>query len=617
MAKAESAGRTSGSLDTPYPTPAVSVGAMFVDRVAKSPAKEAFRSPTDAGDWTSYTWQQTSDEVMELAAGLIAEGVGLEDRVAIASSTRLHWILADFAIMCAGGANTTVYPNTQADDAAYILSDSDSQWLFAEDQSQVDKVMQIRGDVPELRRIILMEGSGDGDFVLSWDELRAKGRALLAQQSDTVTERIGQTKSDGLATLIYTSGTTGKPKGVELTHGCWTYEAAAMQALKVVVEDDTHFLWLPLSHVFGKVLISAQLQIGFLTVVDGRVPEIINNLPIIQPTIMAAVPRIFEKIHAGVVGRTEEAGGLKLKIFNWAFDVGGEVLRKNNAGESVSFLLGLKHKIANKLVFSKIQQALGGNMNIMISGSAKLNQEIAEWFAAAGLVILEGYGLTETSGATCVVRPGNIQLGTVGEPLPGTQVRIADDGEILIKGPGLMRGYRNREKANDEAFAPGDGWFATGDIGVVEDNQVKITDRKKDLVKTSGGKYIALGAIETLFKAETGLASACLVIANQRNFASALIALDPDAIEAYALSHDLGTTDIKELAKNEQVNAEIQAAFERLNAKLNRWETIKTFRILDYVIDPETTPNQITPSLKIKRKNVELENAELIESMYS
>lgn len=366
------------------------------------------------------------------------------------------------------------------------------------------------------------------------------------------------------------------------------------------------------------VLVCAQLQIGFVTAVDGRVPEIINNLPVVQPTIMAAVPRIFEKVHAGVVGRTEEAGGLKLKIFNWAFSVGHEVVRRQRAGDSVGMLLGFKHKLASKLVFSKIQQAMGGQMKVMISGSAKLNQEIAEWFAAAGLIVIEGYGLTETSGATCVVRPENIIAGTVGEPLPGTEIKIAQDGEILIRGPGVMRGYRNRAEANEEVFAPGDGWFATGDIGIIDDSgQVKITDRKKDLVKTSGGKYIALGSIETLFKAETGLASACLVIANGRNFASALVALDPDAVKAFAEAHNLGTSDIKELASNERINAELQSAFDGLNAKLNRWETIKKFCVLDYELDPEKTPSQITPSLKIKRKNIEAENAALIEGMYS
>ena len=616
MTEVPSAGRTTGSENEPYPTPSSSVGQMYLDRVEKSGGKEAFRKPTPEGGWQSYTWQQSYDEVAEVAAGLISLDLQLEDRVAIASNTRLSWIFADLAIMLAGGANTTIYPNTQPEDVGFILSDSDSVMLFAEDSSQVDKVMEVKDEVPDLRKIILIDGEGDGDFVISWQQLRDLGKELLAANSNAIAERVSQTGPDNLATLIYTSGTTGRPKGVELTHGCWAYEAAAMDALGVITADDVHFLWLPLSHSFGKVLVSAQLFIGFMTAVDGRVPEIINNLPIIKPDVMAAVPRIFEKIYAGAATNAEQAGGAKLKIFNWAFAVGKEADAKRQAGQPVTGMLAFKYNLADKLVFSKIKEKLGGNMKYMVSGSAKLNQEIAEWFSAAGLAILEGYGLTETSAATCVNRPNNIGLGTVGQPLPGTEIKIAEDGEILIKGPGVMRGYRNRPDANEEAFHAGDGWFASGDIGIIDDRgRVKVTDRKKDLVKTSGGKYIALGDIETRFKAETGLAAACVVIAAERNYATALVALDPDAIAAYAQSNGL-PGDIESLSSNDQVKADLKSAFERLNATLNRWETIKDFRILNYYLDPESTPDQITPSLKIKRKNVEEENAALVAEMY-
>lgn len=618
MTEVPSAGRTTGSLNEPYPTPAPSVGRLFLDRVAKSGGREAFRKPTPEGGWRSYTWQQTKDEVSELAAGLLALDLQKEDRVAIQSGTRLDWIFADLAIMCAGGANTTIYPTTHSEDVSYILSDSGTVIVFAEDESQLAKIKEDKDNLPDVRKVILMEGKGDGDWVLSWDELRELGRAKLAENPNIVEETVDKITPECLATIIYTSGTTGRPKGVELLHSNWTYEAAAVDALGVLRQDDVQFLFLPLAHSFGKVLVGLQLQVGFVTAVDGRVPEIINNLPVVQPTFMAGVPRIFEKVYAGVKRQTEAAGGAKLKIFNWAFAVGEEARQKRAAGQEVKGALAFKLALADKLVFSKVKERMGGRIRYFISGSAALSLDIAQWFDAAGLTILEGYGLTETSAATCLVRPDNVKLGTVGQTVPGTEARIAEDGEILIKGPGVMRGYRNRPEANAEAFAPGDGWFATGDIGIIDDRgRVKITDRKKDLVKTSGGKYIAPSAIESQFKGETGLAGACVVVANARNYATALVALDPDAAKLFAEANGIAATDVPTLSKDPKVRAELQAAFDRLNKRLNRWETIKDFRILDYVLDPEQTPDQVTPSMKIKRKVVEASNPELVESMYS
>lgn len=616
MTEVPSAGRVTGSANEPIPTPAPSVGRLFLDRVTKTPNREAFRAPNGSGGWRSMTWQQSKDEVAELAAGLLALGLGLEDRVAIASNTRVEWILADLAIMCAGGANTTVYPTTSEEDVEFILSDSGTVIAFAEDAKQVAKINEVRPNVPDLRKVVVIDGSGDGDFVLSWADLRALGREKLAEQPGLIEETVDKTGPNGLATLIYTSGTTGRPKGVELTHSNWTYEGAAMDALGLISIDDVQFLWLPLAHSFGKVLTCAQLQIGFMTAVDGRVPEIINNLPQVQPTIMAGVPRIFEKVYAGVNGQFA-ASAAKKSIADWAFRIGGQVADKRNAGEPVTGMLKTQHNIAEKLVFSKIKAKMGGRVRYFISGSAALNKDIARFFDSAGLTILEGYGLTETSAATCVVRPDAYGTGIVGQPLPGTEIRIADDGEILIKGPGVMRGYRNRPDANDEAFAPGGGWFATGDIGVIDDRgRVKITDRKKDLVKTSGGKYIAPSAIESGFKVETPLAGAVVVVASDRNYATALVGLDPDAAAKYAADHGL-PNDVAALSQDAGVQAEIQGAVDRLNTKLNRWETIKQFRILPYVLDPEGTPDQVTPSMKIKRKVVEEKNAALVESMYS
>jgi long-chain acyl-CoA synthetase len=597
------------------PTPAESVGRLFLDRVASTPDREAYRAPVDGGGWRSLTWKQAGDEVTTLAAGLLSLGLNPEERVAIASNTRLEWILADLAIMCAGGANTTVYPSTSSDDVAYILSDSGSRFLFAEDSSQVDKVHEQKDKLPRLEKVILIDGSGDGDSVLSLDDLRAKGREFLAANPDAVTARVDATKSDHLATLIYTSGTTGRPKGVELTHLCWTYESAGVEAIDIVSIDDVHFLWLPLAHSFGKVLSALQLQIGFVTAVDGRVDKIVENLAVIQPTIMAAVPRIFEKVYARVVGMQAAEGGIKEKIFHWAFGVGDRyVTEQSKAGKAPGGLLGLQHGLADRLVFSKVKERMGGRVRFFISGSAALSPEIAQWFLSAGLPILEGYGLTETSAATTIMRPERIRIGTVGEPFPGTEIRIADDGEILVRGPGVMRGYRNLPDQTAEVMLA-DGWFATGDVGEIDDaGRIKITDRKKDLVKTSGGKYIAPSAIESQFKALCGLASNMVVHAEGRNYATAIITLDPDALKDFAQQHGIDE-DFASASQSSLVHDEVKHAIEQLNGRLNRWETIKDFRILDR--DFSLEDGELTPSLKVKRKVVETKFHDLFDEMYT
>ncbi|MBK6762915.1 MAG: long-chain fatty acid--CoA ligase [Micrococcales bacterium] len=588
---------------------------MILDRVSATPNADAFRAPTaDDSSWFSLTWKQAYDDAEKLAAGLLSLGLEHEQRVSIASNTRLDWILADMAVMLAAGATTTVYPSTGDADVAYILSDSNTRFLFAEDDSQVEKV-RLHRDELNIEKVVVFDGAGDGDWVISMDDLRALGDGYLKGNPEGVKERARTVKADSLATLIYTSGTTGKPKGVELTHSNWTYEGAFVESLNIIGIDDVQFLWLPLAHSFGKVLLALQLQVGFVTAVDGRVPQIVENLPTVQPTFMAAVPRIFEKVYSKVAQTALSEGGAKAKIFTWAFKVGIEAAEKELAGEKVGGGLAFKRSIADKLVFSKIRERLGGHMRYMISGSAALSKDIALWFYAAGLPILEGYGLTETSAATCVMRPDRIRFGTVGEPAAGTEIKIADDGEILIRGGGVMRGYRNLPEANAEVF-PGDGWFATGDIGEIDDmGRVKITDRKKDLVKTSGGKYIAPSAIESQFKAISGLVGNMVVHANDRNFASALITLDPDAAAAWAADHGKAGVSLDEIAKDPEMLKEMQASVDELNSRLNRWETIKKFEILDR--DFTVEEGELTPSLKVKRKAVEEKYRDILDAMYT
>jgi len=419
---------------------------------------------------------------------------------------------------------------------------------------------------------------------------------------------------DDLATIIYTSGTTGRPKGVELTHANWTYEGAGAQAIELVNKDQLHFLWLPLSHSFGKVLLAAQMQIGFTTAVDGRVDKIVDNLAEIRPHLMAGAPRIFEKVYARVVSSTEAEGGAKAKIFGWAIGVGKQVAEHKAAGTSVPFTLSAQHSVAERLVFSKVKERMGGRIETFISGSAALSKDVASWFEAVGLPILEGYGLTETSAGTCVNRNGSVRVGTVGKPFPGTEVKIAEDGEILIRGGGVMRGYYNLPEQTAEVLI-GDGWFATGDIGEIDDDgNVKITDRKKDLIKTSGGKYIAPSLIEARFKALCPLLGNVLVHANGRNYATAIVTLDPDVTAGFAEHHGI-TGGPESWPSDPTVEKSVRDAMTELNAGLNRWETIKDVRILPHDLTVEE--GELTPSLKIKRKVVETKYADLLQSMYS
>ena len=595
-----------------------SVGRMFFDRVAATPDREAYRYPSQADGsldgWGSMTWAETGDHVTKLAAGLIALGVGPEQRVAIASGTRYEWILADLAILSAGAATTTVYPSSIPEDVAFIVGDSDSRVVFAEDDVQIAKLRERRADLPAVSKVVTFDGTADGDWVISFADLENLGAMLLAERGGVVMERVDATRPDSLATLIYTSGTTGRPKGVRLRHSAWTYEGYAVAALDILSVDDVQFLWLPLAHSFGKVLLSTQLAIGFPTAVDGTVEKIIDNLAEVRPTFMGAAPRIFEKAHARINTMTADEGGVRKFLFDQAVKVGLDVSRRKRSGRSVPPHLALQHAVYDRLVFAKIRARFGGRIRFFVSGAAALNRDIAEWFHAAGLLILEGYGLTETSAGTCVNRPTAYKIGAVGLPFDGTELKIADDGELLVKGPGVMDGYHNNEQATEEALQG--GWFHTGDIGEIdEDGFVRITDRKKDLFKTSGGKYVAPQIIEGQFKAVCPYASQFVVHGNERNFVSAIITLDPEAIEGWAAQHGMAGKEYAEIVSSDAARAMVQGYVDQLNARLNRWETIKKFIVLDRDLSVEE--GEITPSMKVKRKVVEQHYKAELDALYS
>jgi long-chain acyl-CoA synthetase len=587
-----------------------SVGAMLMRRVEDSPTKEAFRYIED-DRWVSLTWSQTKDKAFQLAAGLLELGIQPEDRVAIASNTRMEWILADLAIMSAAGATTTIYPSTQHEDVCFILADSQSKVVFAEDDLQVSKILDHLEDLSELKTIVQLDGKIDHPKIIGWTDLKKLGRDYLDANPTVIDDVIAAIGPEDLATLIYTSGTTGRPKGVRLAQDCWTYEGAAVEACDIISADDLQYLWLPLSHVFGKALIAIQLYIGFTTAVDGRIDKIVENLAKVQPTFMCGAPRIFEKVRARVMMTASH--GIKAKIFDWAFRVGRKVSPMRLAGQQPSGLLALQYALADRLVFSKIKERMGGKIKFFVSGSAPLTREVQEWFHAVGLLVLEGYGLTETGVPTCVNNPRATRFGTVGRPVPGSQVKIADDGEILIKGPGVMRGYHHMPEATAEAL--NDGWFATGDIGELdEQGYLRITDRKKDLIKTSGGKYVAPQKVEGVLKVACPYISQVLVHGDGRKYATALMTLDPEAIEDWAKEEGLRYSSVEELARSKEVHDLIEGFVAQANQQLERWETIKRFQILstEFSVDE----GEVTPSLKVRRRAVEQKYADVLDSMY-
>ena len=594
-----------------------SFGHLFVDRVAKTPGGEAFRY-REGERWTSLTWSQTKHRVFNLAAGLVDLGVEPQQRVAIAAATRIEWILADLAILCAGGATTTVYPSTTTPDVAYILGDSESVVVFAEDPIQATKALE--SGLPCLRAIVLFDGtaadvpSTDGTAVLTLDELAERGRTRLAAEPGLVDLRIADCGPEDLATLIYTSGTTGRPKGVRLVHDNWTYEGKAVAALNILGPTDVQYLWLPMSHVLGKVLSVLQLEFGFTTAVDGDLSRIVENLAVIKPTFMGGAPRIFEKVRSKVTLTAEGGGGLKAKIYDWAIGVAVQASRVRQQRKQPSMLLSAQLAIADRLVLSTVRERLGGRIRFFVSGSAALSREVAEWFDAVGMTILEGYGLTESSAAAAVNLPGDTRIGTVGPALPGSEFRIADDGEIMLRGGGVMRGYHNNPDATTQMLTD-DGWMHTGDIGeLLQDGYLRVTDRKKDLIKTSGGKYVAPQKVEVIFSAECPWAGHIVVHGEGRKFVSALITLDPEMITEWAAEHGLAGKTQEELALEPAVRQLIQGHIDSLNGQLERWETIKKFVILPHDLTVED--GELTPSMKVRRKIVEQKYLADLDALY-
>ncbi|MGP9722612.1 AMP-dependent synthetase/ligase [Corynebacterium sp. AOP40-9SA-29] len=607
------------------------VGHLLRRRITDTPHRRAYTHPASTGGtagtastdlgWTSVTWSQVGTHTDELAAGLITLGVNPGDRVAIASTTRYDWIIATYATMCAGAATVAVYPTTVAGDVRHIIGDSGSCVVFAEDACQLAKLTALRDDLPDVHTVIVFDNDlpdRPDDWVVTLDELLQRGREHLREQPDAVVERTDATGPDDLATLIYTSGTTGTPKGVLLPHRVWVGQVRSIDQTvnggdaPLLGIDDKQFLWLPLAHVMGKLMILLPIHLGFETTVDGRIERIVDNIGTSRPTFMASVPRIFEKAYTGIATMTAEDPGpwrLRERLFHWASRVGVTAFE---AGEEATRLQKFQARLADRLVFAKVRARFGGRIRYFISGSAALNSDVARWFGAAGLPILEGYGMTETNVATLGL-PHTTRPGTVGAPLDGFDVRIADDGEILVRGPGVMAGYHDNPTQTAETLTD-DGWLHTGDIGTLdEQGRLQVTDRKKELFKTSNGKYVAPAPTEARFKGLCPVASQIVVVGEARPYVTALISLDEAATTAWAQRTGV-PGDYATITADPRTHGMVQGYVDELNTTLNPWEQIKRFRVLDRELSVDD--QELTPSLKLRRRPVAKHFAADIAELY-
>src|SRR5581483_2400772 len=537
------------------------------------------------------------------------------EAVGILSASRAEWVQADFAIFSVGGRTIPIYPTYPPDLIEYIVNDAEVKTLFVEDAAQLAKVLEVQGKMEGLEQIVVVQGDPGtpSDRTITWDALRRLGRENRERLRGELDARVASVRPSDIATNVYTSGTTGPPKGVVQTHGnhMATLESAAK--MSGIQDGDTHLLFLPLAHSFGRLESFIGVHRGLTTAFAESIDKLRYTLPEVKPHFICSVPRVFEKVYAGVLARAESGPPLKRKIFHWAVGVGRRVSRLQQAGQSVPALLRLQHRLAHALVFSKLHHALGGRLRFAVSGGAPLAKDIAEFFHAAGILILEGYGLTETCPSLTFTRIERFKFCSVGQAQPGVEIKIAPDGEILARGANIAQGYFKKPEATQEVFLA-DGWFATGDIGRIdEDGFLFITDRKKDLIVTAGGMNIAPQNIENLLKTDPFISQA-MVYGDRRPYPVALITLNPEELAKFAREQSIVDTDPASLVKHPKVVERVTQIVEAQNARLQSYAKVKKFKLLpeDFTVEN----GLLTPTLKVKRRVITDKHRELIDSLY-
>jgi len=593
---------------------------MFFTRARELAARPRYRYRVADG-WREVTWQTMAERVRAIAAGLLDLGVAPGDRVALLSNTRPEWMEIDFAILACGALTVPIYQSNLPAECGYIIANSESSVVFVENPKQRAKIEEVtrRGfeldgvrQTISVRAVITIEGDpGAGESLAA---LVKRGRDALGHLLGELDARVADLQRDQLATIVYTSGTTGPPKGVLQTHGNHLATVESLLKLGIAREGDVDLFFLPLAHSFARLIEYYGIAAGTITAFARSIDHLAEDLAGSHPHLVPAVPRIYEKLYGRIQGARESGGALRRALFDWAVGVGRARSRHDQEGRPVPTLLQWQHGLAHRLVFSRIHQLLGGNIRYMTSGGAPLSREIAEFFHAVGIPILEGYGLTETTPSLTVNQPGRFKLGTVGLPLDCCELRIAPDGEILARGANIALGYHRRPEATAESWDR-EGWFHTGDIGEFDaDGFLRITDRKKDLIKTSGGKYVAPQKIENLLKLQPHVSQA-VVIGDNRKYCTALITLDQEEVGRWASAQGLRFASPEEMAAHPRVRELIDAEVAAANKELASYESIKYFRILPRDLSTET--GELTPSLKVKRKVMAERYRQQIEEMYA
>ena len=561
------------------------IGQLWRDAVSAGRTTPAYLAETDDG-WRDVSWEEAGQTVEELANGLLALGVRKGEAFGILAQTSLEWALFDYALARIGAVGAAVYANSSAKDACYVLEHSDSIGVLVQDEPQREKV----AGVP-LRHVITFA---------ELDDLRARGREFAAEHPDALAEAEAQVGEDDLFTFIYTSGTTGPPKGCMILHRNYYEMAGCIDHVpEFAIADDVMLLYLPMAHNFGRLMHLLGAHTGYTTAFLGDPLRIAEAMPVVRPTLLPSVPRLYEKVHTAVLSQFEQLHGPRKRLADWALRVGREVSELRQLGKPVPASLARKHRLADRLVYSKIKERMGGCLRLGVSGGAPLAKEIAEFFHSIDILIVEGWGLTECTTAASVNRPGRFRFGTVGPALPGFEVEADEEGELLIRSPTVFAGYYKDPDATAEVLGA-DGWLRSGDVGSIdEDGFVHITDRKKDILITAGGKNVAPANLENALKTAP-LVSQALVIGDRRPYVAALITLDPAVADGI---------------ESDEADRRVQAIVDGVNSELSRFEQIKRFRVLPRDFTAEE--DEVTPTLKLKRRVVEQHFAAEIEELYS
>jgi len=586
---------------------------MFFARAASRGQRPA-QLVKQGGVWQALSWQAMSDNVRNIAKGLLTLGLQAGDRVALLAHSRAEWVQCDLGIMAAAGITVPVYPSLLPEQVAYILHNAEATLACVDTPAQLEKLLQVRAELPALRHIVLMEGQPPhaDPGIVSLQELMTQGAAAPPHTAQ-LDERLRGLTPDHEATYVYTSGTIGLPKGVVQTHGNHLFMVQSCGAIIAAQEGDVNLLFLPLAHSFARLEAFLGLYVGLTTAFAESIDALAENMREVRPMLVFSVPRVYEKIYARVQAAGNSGAPLKRALFQWCVGIGRQVSTLQQRRQPIPAGLRLRQRLAHQLVFKKLHQTVGGRLRYFVSGGAPLAQDITEFFHAAGMLILEGYGLTETCPALTANRYDQYKFGTVGTAIPGVELRLAADGEIVARGPNIAKGYYKRPEATAEVFLEA-GWFATGDIGEIDpEGFLRITDRKKDLLVTAGGKNIAPQNLENLLKADPYISQA-MVYGDRRPYLTALLTLDLDETCRYARAHGIAADTAPALAAHPQIHQLIAARVAQINQQLAAYETIKKFIIAPTDFTPES--GELTPTLKVKRKVVTQMYQEQLDRLY-